>query len=228
MTGRFPVWYPTLTWQNVIEQSEVINAALINYSLKKKKKILLWCYWARQVTPTIVTLCQLESMLPGCSSPWQHTPSSYPAELASQSAEKKRDRFNVGTTSSPGMMLSPSGLECINTTYSLLGVEIANISTLWINEYMSPPHLFLIGCTPWQKKKKKKKKTLSLLPVCWNQHVDSALMTASCCNYGNNQKNDTIYIIQAHFSAEKWKCSMTELQKWHTVQRCAVLFNPSK
>ena len=107
MTGRFPVWNPTPTWQNVIEQSEVINAALINYCLKKK--ILLRCYWAQQVTPTTVTLCQLESMLPGCSSPWQHTPSSYPAELASQSADKKRDRFNVGTTSSPEMMLSPSG-----------------------------------------------------------------------------------------------------------------------
>lgn len=33
-------------------------------------------------------VCQLRSMLPGCSSPWQRTRASYPVEPASRSVEK--------------------------------------------------------------------------------------------------------------------------------------------
>ena len=99
--------------------------------------------------------------LPGCSSPWPRTLSSYPAEPASQSGEEN----DIQLTCETWTMLSTSDSHALQVKYKILRHET--------NE---TPHFSWIDC-----------RFMETLPFNQTWPEDSALVTSSCGNYGNNQ-----------------------------------------
>lgn len=100
-------------------------SVLVNYCLKKTTATV-----SKAADPDH---CQLQSRLPGCSSPWHCNPSSCPAAPASRSGKKReRDRCDVGAMLPSGPMPSAfwpmsnaSGkYRCIETSCSFAVVEL--------------------------------------------------------------------------------------------------------